>query len=245
MGGFEKAEAPAGDSGEALSVHVIVALRVGGWRIGRARGVADRARKASYLSREVSRFDITPFLRSARAHIARSHPLRENRGYTSAQAASNIGSQMAVNLVSAPAKAQVLDHPVAKSAHGNLRLSGVLGWTPETEGLRYPDAMSDLSANWPGVRRRGSLRSATSGTSANRSTSERVEHDTYASRGCRAAAFVQPNSYDLPHRPSHHLLRNHIGTIHPSRPATKCMVTSGYNFAVRESRLCSSCVRCR
>ena len=53
-------------------------------------------------------------------------------------------------VVGAPAKAQVLDHPVAKSAHGNLRLSGVLGWTPETEGSRYPDAMSDLSANWPG-----------------------------------------------------------------------------------------------
>ena len=51
--------------------------------------------------------------------------------------------------------------------------------------------MSDFSPDRPRVRRRGSLRSAASGTSANRSTSERVEHDTYASRGCRAAAFVQ------------------------------------------------------
>jgi hypothetical protein len=59
--------------------------------------LASCSTQRSALTARRSRLRPTPFLRSARAHIARSHPLRENRGYTSAQAASNIGSQMAVN----------------------------------------------------------------------------------------------------------------------------------------------------
>ena len=50
-----------------------------------------RARKHRSVSRGMSKVDITPTLRSARALSVRSHPPSGNRGYTASCTASNIG----------------------------------------------------------------------------------------------------------------------------------------------------------